>query len=215
MSVEGRYRYRYQFLKSEKWQTLKLICIARDEGKCVLCGKYNIANDAHHLFYRKRWDQTCVDDLITLCRECHDKVHLLGGDVICKRVWENWKWLWRIKGVGRTDVCYICRTPNVKLAKLIIKEDKFTPDVCQECSSKYWELREKNGWGAWKAFDNVKEDRRPNSVRTFWIERLREYIDVGGVMRKHDRDHFKEALVTAGVKIREFLSVDSKPEPLY
>ena len=67
-------------LKSPKWQKKRLEIMQRDNFTCVVCGK-GIKDDTplqvHHLKYLKNvepWNYA-DDYLITLCDECHSKVH--------------------------------------------------------------------------------------------------------------------------------------------
>lgn len=67
-------------LKSPKWQKKRLEIMQRDNFTCVVCGR-GIKDDTplqvHHLKYLKNvepWNYA-DDYLITLCNECHSKVH--------------------------------------------------------------------------------------------------------------------------------------------
>lgn len=67
-------------LKSPKWQKKRLEIMQRDNFTCVVCGR-GIKDDTplqvHHLKYLKNvepWNYA-DDYLITLCDECHSKVH--------------------------------------------------------------------------------------------------------------------------------------------
>ena len=93
MGLESKHAYRFGFLKSEEWKLLRLGCLARDGAKCRLCKSRNLSNDAHHIRYPKNWFDTCLCDLVTLCRRCHDSVHAYmeanpghSWDVIRKKV---------------------------------------------------------------------------------------------------------------------------------
>lgn len=68
--------YRTKYLKSEHWQTLRVAKLASVDACCYCCGKRNLDNDVHHLHYRKLWDVT-LDDLLVLCRRCHDGTHAI------------------------------------------------------------------------------------------------------------------------------------------
>lgn len=70
-----------ELLNSEEWQQKRLSILKRDYFKCRYCGsKHNL--QVHHKYYKKYPDGQKVkpwnypdDALITLCRECHKKVH--------------------------------------------------------------------------------------------------------------------------------------------
>lgn len=68
-------------LKTKEWSNKRLKILNRDNHKCVYCGKtYNL--QVHHKYYSKYPNGLRVypwnypdDALITLCDECHKKVH--------------------------------------------------------------------------------------------------------------------------------------------
>ena len=65
-----------QQLKHPLWAKKRLTILKRDEYKCRLCGsKHNL--QVHHIKYskdKKAWEYPNLN-LITLCEECHKKVH--------------------------------------------------------------------------------------------------------------------------------------------
>lgn len=67
-----------QLLKDKRWRRKRARVILRDECKCQLCGHNNIRNlVVHHKRYLSGhlpWEYD-NNDLITLCRYCHGKVH--------------------------------------------------------------------------------------------------------------------------------------------
>ena len=68
-------------LKTEEWREKRQKILNRDNNKCVYCGKtHNL--QVHHKYYSKYPNGFRVypwnypdDALITLCDECHKKVH--------------------------------------------------------------------------------------------------------------------------------------------
>lgn len=68
--------YRTKYLKSEHWQSLRLAKLASVDACCYRCRKRDLHNDVHHLRYRSLWDVT-LDDLIVVCRSCHDIAHVV------------------------------------------------------------------------------------------------------------------------------------------
>lgn len=63
-----------EYLKTEHWRILRNMVLERDGFKCRQCkGMENL--QAHHVFYRPRWEDSMVKDLVTLCNDCHEKVH--------------------------------------------------------------------------------------------------------------------------------------------
>lgn len=80
MGIAAKHAYRFQFLNSETWNNLRVARLARDGAKCRLCGKRDLSNDVHHIFYPEKWEDTAIQHLKTLCRECHEKVHIIQSD---------------------------------------------------------------------------------------------------------------------------------------
>lgn len=64
-----------EFLKSEYWKEVKKVILIRDGKKCTQCGCKKLLN-IHHLTYANHMkEHEHPEDLITLCRVCHQKVH--------------------------------------------------------------------------------------------------------------------------------------------
>lgn len=77
MSIAAKHAYRFGYLKSEAWKTVRLEALARANGYCNICSARSLSNDAHHFHYPKNIWNTKVDHLVILCRECHRLVHEL------------------------------------------------------------------------------------------------------------------------------------------
>jgi hypothetical protein len=75
MSIESKHAYRFGYLKSEKWQAVRLEALLREKGKCQICQEESIYNDAHHIWYPENIYDTKEFHLVILCRCCHDFVH--------------------------------------------------------------------------------------------------------------------------------------------
>lgn len=75
MGIEQKHAYRFGYLKSEEWQTVRVEALARTDAVCQICGFRSIHNDAHHVHYPDSvWD-TKQEDLVILCRKCHELMH--------------------------------------------------------------------------------------------------------------------------------------------
>lgn len=75
--VNGTERYK-QFLLSEYWITVRDCVIHRDGNKCKGCGNDKYLQ-VHHLSYDNHMNEhNHTEDLITLCKDCHKKAHLIG-----------------------------------------------------------------------------------------------------------------------------------------
>lgn len=71
-------------LKTPKWRKLRLEVFKRDGYKCLECStKYNL--QAHHLTYDDIGDEK-IEQLITLCRKCHEKQH--KGELLVRLIRE-------------------------------------------------------------------------------------------------------------------------------
>jgi len=62
-----------EYLNSDQWLKLKENVKDRDGNKCVNCGS-TISLHVHHFHYDNVGDED-LDDLITVCYECHKKIH--------------------------------------------------------------------------------------------------------------------------------------------
>ncbi len=65
------------YLRSKEWQILREQVIKRD-SVCTNC--MQPANDVHHLHY-DNFTKEKLEDLILLCRECHEEVHRLNPNL--------------------------------------------------------------------------------------------------------------------------------------
>lgn len=64
-------RDRYaEYLKSKRWEELRHQAMGRDGKRCRICNRsYRL--QVHHRAYPAVWGRETVDDLTTLCNECH------------------------------------------------------------------------------------------------------------------------------------------------
>ena len=59
---------------SEKhWQQIRLKALERDNYKCTLCDS-NLNLEVHHKTYKNKGNER-LNEIITLCRKCHKKIH--------------------------------------------------------------------------------------------------------------------------------------------
>jgi len=104
METKRQAEYRV-YLESEHWKKLRGVVISRD-GRCLRCGSRKPLQ-AHHRFYRSRWEDSIPEDLETLCRGCHRAVHGISEREVKDSpvVW-NWKLLHEArsrKEISRSD----------------------------------------------------------------------------------------------------------------
>ena len=62
------------YISSVAWSNLRKEALERDGFRCRYCneGGSEVPLDVHHRNYPKYWDEDCLDNLTTLCRNCHD-----------------------------------------------------------------------------------------------------------------------------------------------
>lgn len=81
------------YLQSEKWKELRKKARKRAKGKCELCG--GVPFNVHHVTYPKNLERDCLDNLLVICKKCHNKLHGIKNSklqlmkIIEKRI--NWK----------------------------------------------------------------------------------------------------------------------------
>lgn len=89
-----RHAYRTGYLKSEAWQIVRLEALVREGGKCQICSEESIFNDAHHVYYPKSIYDTKENNLVILCRPCHNFLHAIFPECKTKDSGLGWKkWL--------------------------------------------------------------------------------------------------------------------------
>jgi len=55
--------------------TLRADVLERDRHRCRWCGRVGVGVDPHHIRYRRGAVDDTLDNLISLCRRCHELVH--------------------------------------------------------------------------------------------------------------------------------------------
>lgn len=68
-----------ELLKSPKWQKKRLDILQRDDFKCTICGDGETQLHIHHLRYCKNPIEQPNEDLVTLCKDCHELTTGLGS----------------------------------------------------------------------------------------------------------------------------------------
>lgn len=63
-----------EYLKTEKWKSIRLKVLKRDNNLCQCCLE-STATEVHHLTY-KHWKEEFMFELISVCYNCHhNKIH--------------------------------------------------------------------------------------------------------------------------------------------
>ena len=61
-------------LYPENWNRLRFVVFKRDGFRCVICGsRHNLV--CHHIIPVRCGGSHNLDNLITLCEDCHKKIH--------------------------------------------------------------------------------------------------------------------------------------------
>lgn len=163
MGISAKHAYRFVYLRSDKWKDVRFEALANVNSACKICGVEDFHNDAHHVFYPENIWGTVSEDLVILCRPCHQMVQGLffqqstrqAGkksfdqivDII--REWINSKKEWlgikiSIKKKALAHQCEVCRTPHeekinsVNIFRLLKtpSEYSFPVRICDECKRK-------------------------------------------------------------------------------
>lgn len=66
-------------LEAKAWKARKEECFLRDGATCVDCGICLVTSgeitDIHHVIKRSKGGTDSLENLVTLCRKCHNKRH--------------------------------------------------------------------------------------------------------------------------------------------
>jgi 5-methylcytosine-specific restriction endonuclease McrA len=65
-----------QAVRREQQRKMQLAWV-RDGGMCQVPGCTAVGHDVHHIVHRSQGGSDELDNLVTLCRYCHDRVHML------------------------------------------------------------------------------------------------------------------------------------------
>jgi 5-methylcytosine-specific restriction endonuclease McrA len=62
-------------LSNEEWDVLRKAALRRDGYMCQGCSHDGIALDVHHIVPINRGGNNWLQNLISLCRQCHKRIH--------------------------------------------------------------------------------------------------------------------------------------------
>ena len=65
----------YQKGFNYKFSSRREAVLHRDKYTCQICGKKHTRLEVHHIIYRSQGGTNDEDNLITLCKDCHDALH--------------------------------------------------------------------------------------------------------------------------------------------
>lgn len=64
-----------KYIESSEWKKITNVVKTRDNNMCTNCGGDYILH-VHHLSYKNLYNEMeHLEDLVTLCQECHEKIH--------------------------------------------------------------------------------------------------------------------------------------------
>ena len=79
----------YQNGQSKGFYNIKSAVLNRDNYKCQICGKKDVRLEVHHIVFRSYGGSNRMNNLITLCSDCHKKIH--NGEVGFKKKVKSFK----------------------------------------------------------------------------------------------------------------------------
>lgn len=80
----SKYAKYVEYLKSVEWKNKREKVLVRDNNLCQEC-KNKSAEEVHHKTYDNLYDEP-LEDLISLCRECHTEIHRVLNLVEMKKI---------------------------------------------------------------------------------------------------------------------------------
>jgi len=63
-----------EYFQSQKWLDLRTLILHRDKYTCIDCGRSDKPLEIHHITYDK-WKNEDPENLVSLCRDCHQLRH--------------------------------------------------------------------------------------------------------------------------------------------
>jgi 5-methylcytosine-specific restriction endonuclease McrA len=63
-----------EYLKTPEWRALRNRVLIQAGNRCQVCGPTDKPLDVHHNSYERYGDEL-LEDLVALCRECHEMYH--------------------------------------------------------------------------------------------------------------------------------------------
>lgn len=75
----------YQEGDAAGFYNVKAAVLSRDNYTCQICGEKDSKFEVHHIQFRSKGGSNRMDNLVTLCRDCHKQIHS-GGLVFDKKI---------------------------------------------------------------------------------------------------------------------------------
>lgn len=97
------------YLNSDNWKTKREQILIRDCHQCKVCRNKSSILEVHHLTYDHVMQEHPYE-LITLCNECHNRLHEIKKLINCNL---------------RVALIKLCKEKNTKLIIILPKKPKF------------------------------------------------------------------------------------------
>ncbi|WP_298500826.1 RNA-guided endonuclease IscB [uncultured Methanobrevibacter sp.] len=65
----------YQHGDEEGFYNVKAAVLSRDNYTCQICGAQHVKLQVHHIRFKSHGGSDSMENLTTLCKECHEKIH--------------------------------------------------------------------------------------------------------------------------------------------
>ena len=65
-----------EYLKSDEWKERRKMLMEEADWTCMKCGEK--ATQLHHVSYENIGEEELIDDVIAVCKDCHDEIHGKG-----------------------------------------------------------------------------------------------------------------------------------------
>ena len=65
----------YQNGDSKGFYNVKQAVLSRDNYTCQICGKTELKLEVHHIVFKSNGGSDRMDNLVCLCKDCHEKIH--------------------------------------------------------------------------------------------------------------------------------------------
>lgn len=79
----------YQNGQGKNFYNTRTAVLNRDNYKCQICGKEHTRLEVHHIVFRSTGGSDRIDNLVTLCSDCHKKIH--NGEIEFKKNVKSFK----------------------------------------------------------------------------------------------------------------------------
>lgn len=153
----------HEFLKSSEWFTLRENVKTRDLHQCRVCNK-KTELVVHHKTY-ERWRLCLSEDLMTVCKKCHEKIHFDEGKKI-ELTKESLKK--RLKKINKEKVL-LPQQPKYVFFKISVERcRRFKERVSKH--HKYQSIKQEFTIDEWNALHFIHK----NNPR--WLKEFNKYI---------------------------------------